>query len=96
MPGTEDRLEERRTVYVPARIATNSGRCLGILCDISKSGGRLQMNRPIEVGSEITVHLANEVVRTAVVRRCMPVTALNKFDIGIELMGACWPRNLVD
>jgi hypothetical protein len=96
MPGTEDRLEERKASYLPAHIAANGGRCLGILCDISRSGGRLQVNRPIEVGAEITVRLASEVERTAVVRRCLPAAARNKFDIGFELMGTYWPEELLE
>lgn len=96
MPGIEDRLEERITSHLPARIATCDGPCLGILCDISRSGGRLQVNRPIAVGDEITVRLSNRVERAAVVRRCAPLPA-GKFDIGLELlMGAHWPSELLE
>lgn len=97
MPGIENRLEDRTTSYLPARISAGGNQYLGILCDISRSGARVQVNRPIEAGSEITIRLSNQVERTGIVRRCKPVPSGNKYDIGLELMmGTYWPAELLD
>jgi hypothetical protein len=90
------RLEERHDVQMPACVRTDAGRLLiGRVCDVSRSGCRLQMNRQLEIGSEVTVRLANAVERNAVIRRCEQSASGGKFDVGLELLGVCWPENIL-
>ena len=96
MSGFENRLEERHEVYLPACISTHDGRrVVGIMCDISRSGGRMQMNRRLEVGSEVTVRLSNGIERTAIIRRCVQSKNAGKYDAGFELVASHWPDDLV-
>jgi hypothetical protein len=83
MAGMNDRLEERKSAYMPVKISSQEVRCLGIMSDISRSGGRLQ------------IRLVNRVERVGVVRRCMPAAVSTKYDIGFELMDSCWPDELL-
>jgi hypothetical protein len=89
------RLHERKQVYLPARIDSQDTRRLGIMRDISRSGGRLFVNRSFQVGTDIRVVLSGGIERSCVVRRCVPIPGSQKFDIGFEVMEECWPENLL-
>jgi hypothetical protein len=96
MGSREGRFEERVEIHKPAYITTSDGKALvALLCDISRSGGRLKTNRSLDIGSEITVRMANKVERVGVVRRCRPIPEENKFDLGLELLGNSWPDEVL-
>ena len=95
MAKGDRRLEERHDVHIPVYVITGEGKPLvAIMCDLSRSGGRLRMGRQLTVGSDISVKLANSAERTATVRRCVPVEGGRKFDVGIELVLDSWPEDL--
>jgi hypothetical protein len=89
------RLEERKRVNLSAQVDSQGVKRLAVMMDISRSGGRLLVNRMFAVGTHIEVTLANGVKRSGVVRRCLPVNGSRKFEIGFEVMEASWPENLV-
>ena len=80
---------------MPARIESSSATCLGVMRDISACGGRLVVNRPFEVGSDIRVILSGGVERSCVVRRCVPVPGAQKFAVGFEVIEVGWPDSLL-
>ena len=63
--------------------------------DISRSGGRLLVNRMFACGTVIEVTLTGGIKRRGVVRRCLPVHGSRKFEIGFEVIEASWPESLV-
>ena len=89
------RLHERKEVYLPVRIESQGARCLGVMQDISKCGGRIFVNRSFRVGTDIRVALTGEVVRDCVVRRCVPFAEAQKFEIGFEVIGDSWPASVL-
>lgn len=93
--GIAQRLHERKDVYVPAKIESDGGRCLGIMQDISKGGGRVFVNRAFLVGTDIRVTLGGEVTRDCVVRRCIPLADAQKFEVGFEVIDDSWPASVL-
>jgi PilZ domain len=89
------RLEERKPVDLPAQVDSQGVKCLAVIQDISRSGGRLLVNRMFAVGTDIEVTLANGIKRRGVVRRCLPIDGSRKFEIGFEVIEASWPESLV-
>lgn len=89
------RLEERKGVNLPAQVDSQGTRSLALMQDISRSGARLHVNRLFAVGTDIKVTLANGIKRRAVVRRCLPIDGLRKFEVGLELIEAAWPESLL-
>lgn len=63
--------------------------------DISRCGGCLLANRSLPVGTDILVALSGGVERRCVVRRCVPVAELQKFEIGFEVIEAGWPESVL-
>jgi hypothetical protein len=89
------RLEERKRVNLPAQMESQGVKCLAVMQDISRSGGRLVGNRMVAVGTDIEVTLASGIKRIGVVRRCLPIEGSRKFEVGFEVTDACWPENLL-
>lgn len=90
------RLEERHDVHIPVYVTNGDGKSMvAILCDLSRSGGRLRMGRELSVGADISVKLADTTERTAAVRRCVLSNCGRKFEVGIELTFGCWPEELL-
>lgn len=63
--------------------------------DISGCGARLLANRQFPVGTVIRLVLNGDLIRQCVVRRCRPVPDSAKFEIGVEVIEAGWPKDLV-
>jgi hypothetical protein len=82
-------------VNLPARIDSLGARCLAMMQDISRSGGRLLVNRSFQVGTDIRVALSGGIERQCIVRRCVPVAGLQKFEIGFEVIEAGWPESVL-
>lgn len=93
--GIAQRLHERKPVYLPARIESQGARCLGVMQDISKCGGRAFVNRSFQVGTDIRVTLGGDVTRSCVVRRCVPLSEGQKFEIGFEVIDESWPESVL-
>jgi hypothetical protein len=89
------RLEERKRVNLPAQMNSQGVKCLALMQDISRSGGRLLVNRMFAVGADIEVTLTNGTKRSGVVRRCLPIDGSRKFEIGFEVIEASWPESLL-
>jgi hypothetical protein len=89
------RLEDRKRVNLPARIDSQGARCLAVMQDISRCGGCLLVNRSFQVGTDILVALSGGVERRCIVRRCVPVPELQKFEIGFEVIEAGWPEDVL-
>ena len=89
------RLEERKRVNLPAQMDSQGVKCLALMHDISRSGGRLLVNRMFAVGTDVEVTLANGVKRSGVVRRCLPIDGSRKFEIGFEVIEASWPESVL-
>jgi PilZ domain len=89
------RLEERKRVDLPAQVSSQGVKCLALMQDISRSGGRLLVSRNFAVGADIEVTLANGIKRSGVVRRCLPIYGSRKFEIGFEVIEASWPESLL-
>jgi len=94
-PATVQRLHERKPVYLPARIDSQGTRCLGVMQDISKCGGRVFVNRSFQVGTDIRVTLGGDITRSCVVRRCLPLAEAHKFEIGFEVVDESWPESIL-
>jgi hypothetical protein len=90
-----DRLEDRKQVSLPARIDSQGVKCLAVMQDISRCGGCLLVNRSFQVGTDIRVVLSGGVERRCIVRRCVPVPGLEKFEIGFEVIEAGWPESVL-
>ncbi|HZQ55496.1 MAG TPA: PilZ domain-containing protein [Bryobacteraceae bacterium] len=93
--GIAHRLHERKQVYLPARVESQAARCLGVMQDISKCGGRVFVTRSFPVGTDIRVTLGGDVTRNCVVRRCVPLAEAQKFDIGFEVIDESWPTSVL-
>lgn len=89
------RLEDRKQVKLPARIDSQGARSLAVMQDISRCGGCLLANRSLPVGTDILVALSGGVERRCIVRRCVPVAELQKFEIGFEVIEAGWPESVL-
>ena len=90
-----ERLYARKLVHWPAQIESEQTKCLGIMQDMSKSGGRLFMKRFFPVDTEIRVILAEGIERNCVVRRCVALPDMHKFDLGFEVLGEAWPDSIL-
>lgn len=89
------RLEERKQVNLSAQVDSQGVKRLAVMKDISRSGGRLLVNRMFAVGTDIEVTLANGIKQRGVVRRCLPADGSRKFEIGFEVMEGSWPESLL-
>src|ERR1043166_2784444 len=89
------RLCTRRPVHLPARIEWEGSKCLGIMRDISKYGGRLFVKRSFPIDGEIRVILGEGIERTCIVRRCVAVPDMGKFDLGFEVIDGSWPNRVL-
>jgi hypothetical protein len=89
------RLEERKRVNLSAQMDSQGVKCLAQMRDISRSGGRLLVNRMFAVGTHIEVTLTNGIKRSGVVRRCLPIDGSRKFEVGFEVIEECWPESLL-
>jgi hypothetical protein len=93
--GLAQRLHERKPVYLPARVESQGAKCLGVMQDISKCGGRVFVNRSFPVGVDIRVTIGGNVTRTCVVRRCLALAEAQKFEIGFEVIDESWPESVL-
>jgi hypothetical protein len=89
------RLCTRKPVYLPARIQSEGTKSLGVLQDISKYGGRLFVMRSFPVDGEIRVTLGEGIERNCIVRRCVAVPNIHKFDLGFEVIEGPWPDSIL-
>jgi hypothetical protein len=89
------RLEDRKPVSLPALIDSQGVKGLAVMQDISGCGARLLVNRQFAVGTGIRIVVNGDIARQCIVRRCRPVPDSPKFEIGVEVMEAGWPKDLV-